>query len=172
MKPVYTAQQIEIAIADYFDIRTKIIVPNVSFGLFAYHEADLIVLYKSNWCSEVEIKVTAQDIKKDLQKRHHHKEKNIRDLWFAVPSELAGNSDIPKEAGILSVSRYIWRGRIKYRVEVKRLPVKNKTARKFTDEERLKLLRLGCLRIFGLKRKLDEKQDIIRELKAKLKKYE
>jgi len=168
-RPKWTAQQIEIAVAEYFNVRTKIIVPNVSFGLFKYHEADLIILYPSDWCSEVEIKVTAQDIKQDLSKKHDHSEKNIRKLWFAVPEELSSHPDIPEKAGILIVSRYVWRGKKRYRVEAKRLPKRDKFARKFTAEERMKLLRLGCLRIFGLKQKLDEKQNIIEELKAQLK---
>jgi len=169
MRPKWTSQQIEIAVSEYFNIRTKIVIPNVSWGLLKYHEADLLVLYKSNWCSEVEIKVTAQDIKNDLKKSHGHKEKIIKDVWFAVPDTLKDNPDIPGFAGILSVSRQIYRKRMRYVVAVVRLPTKNPKARKFTDEERMKLMRLGCLRIFNLKRKLDENRDKIEELKGLLK---
>lgn len=158
MKPKWTARQIEMAIADHFDIRRNLIIPNVSWGLFNYHEADLLVLFPSGWCSEVEIKVSSQDIKKDLEKRHKHKEKNLKELWFAVPEDLSSHPDIPPEAGILAVNRYEWRGLTRYSVSVKRVPKKNKLARKFTEEEKIKLMRLGCLRIWTLKKKLEEKR--------------
>ena len=158
---------VEIAVAQHFGIRDHIVVPNINWGLFSYHEADLLVLYESNWCSEVEIKVSSQDIKNDLKKKHNHEEKNIRDLWFAVPEELKDHPDIPPHAGILAVSRYLYRKRLRYHVERIRLPKKNPKARKFTDEERLKLLRLGCLRIFGLKEKLDKMRERFDELRNK-----
>lgn len=162
-KPVWTAQQIEMAVAGHFNPRQNLIVPNVSWGLFRYHEADLIVLSKANWCSEVEIKVTAQDIKADQKKRHEHFEDNIRDLWFAVPKHLENDDNIPVHAGILSIERYHYRKHLCYRVVRKRLPVSNKKARKFTDAERNKLLRLGCLRIWMLKAKLDEHRSFLKE---------
>lgn len=162
MKPKWTAQQIELAVADHFNVRKNLIVSNVSWGLFKYHEADLLVLTPSNWCSEVEIKVSSSDIKKDLEKKHKHLEKNIINLWFAVPEFLDSDINIPKHAGILSVSRYRYGKQIRYRVIKKRLPINNK-ARKFTEEERLKLLRLGCLRIWSLKQKLNDRVDYLTE---------
>lgn len=49
-------QQIELAIAQMFGIRNNIIVPNVSWGFFDTHEADLVIINKSNYLTEVEIK--------------------------------------------------------------------------------------------------------------------
>jgi len=173
MRPKWTAQQIEIAVIKHFNPRQNIIVPNVSFGLFAYHEADLIVLSPYNCGTEVEIKVTAADIKADLKKKHGHKEEIIRDVWFAVPEELADDPNIPSYAGILSVTKLkTRRGGQRYRCVRKRLPVKNKDSRKFFDVERNKLLRLGCLRIVGLKEKLDDKSNKIDELKSRIKELE
>lgn len=163
MKPKWTAQQIEIAIANHFNYRQNLIVPNVSWGLFKHHEADLIILSKANWCTEVEIKVSAADIKKDLSKRHNHREHNIKSLWFAVPEELKDNPLIPSHAGILYVSRYLWRSKTRYSVRTQRLPTPDKKAVKFTEEERNKLLRLGCLRVWGLKEKLNERRNFITE---------
>jgi hypothetical protein len=173
MRPKWTAQQVEIAVTQHFNPRRYLIVPNVSFGLFNYHEADMVILAPSNWGTEVEIKVTAADIKADLKKWHQRKEKIIRDVWFAVPEELAQDQNIPSYAGIISVRRWkTKRGKQRYFCERKRLPEKNKDSRKFTDIERNKLLRLGCLRILGLKEKLDDKSNKIEELKQRIRELE
>ena len=172
MRPKWTSQQIEIALYDHFNPRLNLCVPNVSWGLFKYHEADLVVLTKSNWGTEVEIKVSSADIKKDLLKKHKHKEAIIKDLWFAVPEGLETDVNIPKDAGIIVVKRYIRKGKTKYHCQRFRMPVSNKKARKFSDEERLKLLRLGCLRLQGLKQKLNDKQTLIDELKTKIRELE
>jgi hypothetical protein len=98
-----TSQDIEIAVADYFDYRRNLVVPNVSWGLGLLYEADMVVLRPSGFAVEVEIKVTASDIKADLKKKHQHNSLLFRELWFAVPEHLAGNENIPQHAGILSV---------------------------------------------------------------------
>lgn len=62
---------IEIAVASHFNWRQNIIVPNVSWGLFGDgREIDLAIVRPSGWLVEVEIKITASDIKADLRKRH------------------------------------------------------------------------------------------------------
>ena len=173
MRPKWTAQQVEIAVTQHFNPRRYVIVPNVSFGLFNYHEADMVILAPSSWGIEVEIKVTASDIKADLKKWHRHKEEIIRDVWFAVPEELSEDPNIPEYAGIISVKKWKTRsGKQRYFCERKRLPVRNKDSRKFTENERKKLLRLGCLRIVGLKEKLDEKSNKIEELKQHIRELE
>lgn len=173
MRPKWTAQQVEIAVTQHFNPRRYLIVPNVSWGLFNYHEADMVILSPSNWGTEVEIKVTAADIKADLKKRHGHKEEMIRDVWFAVPEELSEDPNIPSYAGILSVKKWKTRnGKQRYSCVKKRLPDKNKNSRKFTPKEREKLLRLGSLRICGLKEKLDDKSNKIDELKQRIKELE
>jgi len=173
MRPKWTAQQVEIAVINHFNPRRNLIVSNVSWGLFAYHEADLVILSPYNCGTEVEIKVTAADIKADLKKRHGHKEEIIRDVWFAVPEELADDPNIPSYAGIIAVKKWKTRsGKQRYSCVRKRLPVKNKDFRKFTEAERQKLLRLGCLRIVGLKEKLDDKSNKIDELKQRIRELE
>lgn len=145
-----TARDIELAVALHFGVRQNIIVPNVSWGMFRDHEADMIVLRSSGWADEIEIKVTAADIRADLKKnrgRGHARPSTVRCLWFAVPEHLSRHSDIPAVVGILSVSD-------DRKVSLVRPPFVNPAARKLTDKETRQLMRLGCMRIWALKKHL------------------
>ena len=148
--PKMTAIEVESAVADFFNFRTNLIVPNVSWGLFDdHHEADLVVLHPSGFADEVEIKVTAADIKADLAKRSRaHKEagcREIRRLFFAVPYWLADNPNIPAFAGIISIGG-------PHGTQIVRAAKINRKASKLDDQKRAKLAHLGCMRIWTLKR--------------------
>ena len=158
-----TSMDIERAMAQHFGYRTNLIVPNVSWGWALQHEADVIVLRPSGWATEIEIKVSASDIKADLSKSVDHWGRRIntagltmgsalvKQCYFAVPAELSGNADIPEYCGILSVTKSN-RGLLD--VIVIRVAPQNPRARKVSDKERLKLAALGCMRIWSLKDKL------------------
>ncbi len=149
-----TAQDVEIAVAKHFNYRTNVIVPNVYWGLGLRYEADLVVLRPSNWAIEVEIKVSASDIKADLRKAHQHDSRLFKELYFAVPEELKNNPFIPDHAGILSASK-ISMGRC--RVEIVRAAQRRKDAIKWEDSLRCKLAELGAMRIWTFKQHLSEK---------------
>ena len=143
---------VELAIARHFNYRQNIIVPNVFWGLGLSYEADMVVLRPSGWAIEIEIKVSAADIKRDLYKRHFaHCSPLFRQLWFAVPEALADNGHIPTKAGVLGVKL----SGNQYWVTAKRPPTPNRAARRWTEPERLKLMQLGLMRIWGLKEALD-----------------
>lgn len=142
---MYT-ENIEMAIARELDYRQNIIVPNVYWGLIWY-EADLVCLRPSGYAIEIEIKTTASDIRADLTKRHNHNSILFRELWFAVPSGLAEHPDIPARAGILAVELK----NHKYIVKKSRSAKRNPKALRWTDKQRLKLLHLGAMRMWGLK---------------------
>ena len=144
-----TAQDIELIVADDFNFRQNIIVPNVHWGLGLLYEADMVVLRKSGYAIEVEIKVTSQDIKADLKKRHHHDSNLFRELWFAVPAKLADHPDIPSRAGIISLEWHPYRG--EYMCVRTRGAKANTKATRWTDAIKAKLTRLGCMRTWGLK---------------------
>jgi hypothetical protein len=148
-----TTPEIEIAVANYFAPLQHVVVPNVSWGMFAY-ELDLIVLNdRSKYVTEVEIKVSRGDLKRDELKKHLHDSRMIRWLYFAMPQKLAGSIDlVPERAGILLVSP-------EGRVKVLRRPQQNKEAPRWNDADSFKLARLGCIRIWGLKRRLKVAQD-------------
>jgi hypothetical protein len=146
-----TSLQIEVAIADYFNPRHNIIVPNVWWGLGFKHELDLMVLTKSGYAYEIEIKTSKSDIKADLRKCHAHASPRISRLYFAVPDELKNDENIPLDAGILSVIEYENGGR----PSVKK--IREATRRKsipLTESERLKLAELGTMRIWTLKQNI------------------
>ena len=144
--------EIELAVARYFDPRKNLIVPNVSWGLVS-HECDLLILRKSGYTIEVEIKISLADLKKDLKKLHKHDCNMIKQLYFAIPAELIekGLKYIPSNAGILLCEKHgineVW-------VRTYRSPENNKNARKLTEKEKFQMARLGTLRIWNLKEKL------------------
>lgn len=142
--------QMEIALMKELNVRINIIVPNVSFGMClggkSLHECDLLSLSKSNYATEIEIKVSKSDLLKDKLKKHGHKHGHIKTLWFAVPEKLkeVALSEIPERAGL-----YIVKNNMK--VYVVKNPIINKKAKKWTEKERVQLLRLGAMRILTLK---------------------
>ena len=163
-KPKWTADDVEIAVTKFLDPRKNLIIPNVSWGFFKWHEADILVIRPSMWAAEIEIKVSRQDIKKDLDKKHHHKDKRIRELWFAVPEELSDDENIPACAGIISVSEHRGRRFCKR----KRLPVADKSARKITAAEQETLLRLSYFRVISLKEKLQGYRARLRDCREEI----
>jgi hypothetical protein len=148
-----TAQDIEVVVARHFDFRRCMVVPNVSWGLFARMEVDLLIVRPSGYCIEVEIKVSGSDIKADTRKGHLHNSNLLRQLWFAVPERLATHSDIPAKAGILSISGDGSYGK-ELRVTTLRAPRLNPTARKLSNDELNTVGRLAAMRIWTLKHAL------------------
>lgn len=145
-----TTPEIEVAVANHFGARTHVIVPNVSWGMFNY-ELDLVVLnIRSMYASEIEIKISKSDLKRDQQKRHHHDSNMMKWLWFAIPHDLVRAWElIPDRAGILCVEE-------DGKVLVLRKPAINTTARKWDYRDAYKLARLGTLRIWDLRRNLNQ----------------
>jgi len=128
-----------------FHFVTYIVVPNLSHGMFNY-EIDLLALSKSNWAHEIEIKISKSDLIADKKKQHgHHDSQNrIRCLWFAGPEKLeqAFIEHAPERAGIIIITP---RG---YCLTIRKPKIQT-NSRKFTDEERMKLMRLAYMRFWG-----------------------
>jgi hypothetical protein len=156
---VLNARDIEIAVAEHFNPRVNLIVPNVSWGWGLLYEADLVVLRSSDWADEIEIKCVASDIKADKKKdKYNYYMERFKRLWFAVPESLEDHPDIPERAGILSLRKRSENDIRPTRVVVYRVAKLNKYARKITPEERQKLMALAAMRIWTLKRHLQEQQ--------------
>jgi len=146
----FTTPEMELALSKHFNIRRNIIVPNVSYALFN-HETDLLVLTNAGYATEIEIKVSAWDLKKDKKKRHKHNSKLIHKLFFAIPYYLKNYiEDIPSKAGILLVHPPY---RKRYYIECLRGPELNKSP-KWTAEQRYELVRLSTMRVWFLKEKI------------------
>ncbi len=162
-----TTLEMEIALAKFFNPRTNLIIPNVSWGMFN-HECDLIIVGKSGLIREIEIKISKLDLLAEKKKRHEHKDKMISRLYFAIPEKLLPYIEhIPSHAGILSVSRF----RKYYRTKIIR-PAKTIGKYKLSDTDRFQLMRLSNLRIWGLKEKIiklkKEQQTLTSKLSRKL----
>ena len=155
------ANDVELAVSRDFDIRQNIIVPNVYWGIRGLdYEADLVVLRPSGYAIEIEIKVTAADIRADLKKQHAHGSKLFKELWFAAPAELSGHRDIPARAGIISIepcksSSWQPNGYVARRIRVAQT---NKSAVKWSEQRRLELCRLATMRVWSLKAHLARKK--------------
>jgi hypothetical protein len=141
---------IEIAVARFFNHRINIIVPNVFWGLGLYYEADLLIVTPSGYVHEIEIKVSAADIKAEKNKSSKaHTSKKIHRFSFAVPDYLVDCEYLPTDCGLIAVDKDLWCRTI-------RPPRLNKAARKLTEVEIKKLLHLGCMRIWSLKEVLSQ----------------
>jgi hypothetical protein len=150
-----TTPEIEVQCAEWFNYRQHLIVPNVSWGM-NMHECDLLIVTKSGYCYECEIKVSRQDIKRDAQKCHGHNDPRIKRLYFAMPTYLEKHVDyIPSRAGILLIAPEGEENKYGRRIRLKRPAENQKGAHKLTDSERYKVARLGAMRIWNLKRKLN-----------------
>ncbi len=161
---VPTCTEIEHCLAQEWGPRQNIIVPNVSWGL-GIHECDLLIASKSGWATEIEIKVSRADLKKDAGKGHGHISNKIKWLYFALPEALENCLDlVPAHAGVIIIRNNFREGYSipRHSAEFVRSPTPNQAARKLDDDEMKQLMRLGCLRIWTLK------QSVIR-LKAEIK---
>lgn len=139
-----TSLDIEIGLGYYFNPRVNMLIPNVSWG-FGIHECDVLVITKSGYLYEVEIKISASDLKKDIEKIHGHKSNRIKHLFFAIPWYLEPHMDyIPEHAGILSFRKG---NRLPRLIRVP----KTQSTHKVSNAELLQLYRLAALRVWPLK---------------------
>ena len=78
--------QIQLALhnSGLWNKRSDIMVPNLSWGLLPY-EADFVVLSKSGYLTEVEIKRSWADFKADFNKSHRHDDERIYHFFYCVP---------------------------------------------------------------------------------------
>lgn len=161
-----TTLEMEIALMQHFNVRQNLIVPNVSWGLLPdFHECDLLILRPSNTATEIEIKVSKADLRKDKSKKHDHTHELIQNFYFAVPEELKDFAldNIPEKAGLYIVSkvkRYyhdLTRGRYgkeEYSIDLIKSCIPNRNDRKWNLGEKTKLQRLAAMRILTLKKNI------------------
>lgn len=149
---------IEVALLTALNIRQNIIVPNISFGISRkidgkchnLHECDILSLTKSNYATEYEIKVSKSDFKADKKKKHKHNSLFIKYFCYVVPLEMKAFAEerLEEGQGLIIVTD-------KLKLSYVALPKEQKCV-KWTDEERLKLAHLGCMRIKNLKTKISK----------------
>lgn len=169
MNTVLSVHEIEQALVHFFDPRKQLaIVPNVTYGFFKTHEADLVVLSKSGYITEVEIKRSWSDFVADFSKHTNHFEGKVFHLYYAVPETIASkvldyindhtwpepysDETLKKFYGPpVGVYTYDDFGNIR---EARKAPDlsgftrSNQNEYKLYLEEQNKLMRLGCLRLW------------------------
>lgn len=144
-------EYLEQKVVHYFDYVKNVIVSNVSFGFGLNYEADLMVLSKSGYLTEVELKVSKSDLKADLKKRHFHNCKKVKYLCFAFPEDLLETAlqFLPEEVGLLCLMKSTTRNEYTY-IKCLRKPKARNNYKLTTDEEN-KLMRLGTMRVWKVK---------------------
>ncbi len=161
MKKIH-AGIVELAVVGLFDYRRNHCVPNVSWGWALGHEADLIVVDQNLKVTEVEIKVSLSDLKADFRKINGHRSSRIGRMYYAIPEYLVekGFPLIPKEFGVIVVKEVHHYGigepqeilTTTYKAMYLRQCRHRKGYEGITKDQLLKLLDLGCMRIWSLKR--------------------
>jgi hypothetical protein len=129
----------------------ELAVPNVSYGLLN-HESDLIIMNKSGYLTEFEIKRSWSDFVADFKKKHTHEDELVRQFYYVVPKSIFKKvydfANFEKKS--LNVISYTDEKEFMY----EKMPNYSYEIRKFRKlflEERFKLSRLGCFRIWKLK---------------------
>lgn len=156
--------EVETRLMYYFEFVRNMIVPAVTNSGTLRFEADLLILSPAGYATAVEIKVSKADLRKDLQKNHikrigerlEHSGKDafkwyyepLKFFYYAVPKKLeqAALEQIPDFCGLLVLNdngRYIEVNKVR---EPRQL---FKT--KWTEREIFNVLRVGVMRIPGLK---------------------
>lgn len=150
-----TIDEIELAIVNstLFNKRTDIFVPNVSWGLLN-HEADMVIMTKSGYLTEIEIKRSWEDFKADFKKDHHHEDERVDKLYYCVPlsiKERVADYLIENEIPFTGILYYSEEGKIRTHNTGGKFYT---GGRKLFLEEQLTIARLGCMRVWNLKKKL------------------
>ena len=165
-----TSADIERALIRTWAPEQTLMVPNVRQGFVRWGEVDVLKVEKSLYLTEIEIKVSMSDLKREWNKQrwmpvfYEAFKKTMRRYFIAMPEELYehGRDVIPDwvGAGILTVceAREEY-GRLTrpYAYE-RRKPRINKEAAKITIADVAALGRLGTLRYWNLIR--GEKSDL------------
>ena len=155
------ADDVTRALVRDMNIRTTLIVPNVSWGLVTWGECDLLALSNAGYLTEYEIKVEARDIDRELDKERWSHEPYrrafdgmIRRYYMVVPQKIQAVAEfaMPEDVGggviVADYERpnHPIPGTVAHCVKAARV---NKKARKLTDKERHQLARLGTLRYWS-----------------------
>lgn len=144
---------------DCFNVRRNIVVPNISFG-FLDHEADLFLVSKSGYATEVEIKRSLSDLKADFKKSKPFICDKVYRFYYCVPDSLVNHCRdlcIENKRPISGIISYNESGSISFHNRTicdsdKQWP-RYSGGRKLFIEEQLQIARLGTIRFWNLMNK-------------------
>ena len=95
-----SVKEIEEIIIGCANMREVLFVPNVSWGFFREHEADMVSITRSGILTEYEIKRSWSDFIADFKKDSYHADDRISYLYYYVPAvmaEAAANYIVPDQ---------------------------------------------------------------------------
>ena len=179
-----TIEQIETILVgtsrSVYDVRRNLVFPNVSWG-FLNHEADLLVITNARKLIEIEIKRTLADFMADFKKDHTHYDRKLSYFYYAVPesigqrvfdwlyegeykaddyydsSKVIGYTDHnPHKCGLIVYGDP--RGNLYPKGYCQTVLSRQMNNYLVTTEDELRLLRLGNMRVWNMKKKLAEYQ--------------
>lgn len=152
-----TVREIEEMLVEYEGgTRKNICVPNVSFSMLN-HEADLIVVNKSHYATEFEIKRSYEDFVADFAKKHRHEAEWIYRFVYVLPLSIKDKAMKFLEDTGRKDSTCIWFYSEEPWIAEKIGIPHNPKGRKMYLEELLKLARLGVIRYWNLRDKTETK---------------
>lgn len=154
--------EVEVALMRHFDFTQKIIVPNITHtSQILRFETDLLILTKSSYAHGIEIKVSLQDFKKDFEKSHiktldmDRYFKRLKHFSYAFPENLLkfAKENVDERFGLYSLRKIDTElyGEMTLVDEIRKPSTLFNY--KWSEEERTKLMHLGCMRIYNLKKR-------------------
>lgn len=149
-----TITEIEVALAGYFDWTRNLIVFNVTgLSILMNHECDMLILSKTGYLTEIEIKRTWSDFLNDFKKKHHHESDIIKSFFYCIPLSIE-----EKVKEYIASNKIQCNGIITYNEDLM-LKTSNiftpnfRKYRKLFLEEKFELARLGAMRVIPMKQK-------------------
>ena len=161
----YTEEAMILGLINYFNPSRYLMVPNVFWSILDY-EADLVIVTPRGYATEVEIKVSKSDLKRNDQKTNKHNTLMFQKMYFAIPESLKESIQyIPEHAGIL-IGRYADHP-FHILFNCIREPIKNKNTGALPQETINTLYRLAYFRSIKYMRDKFELKNIVEKLQEK-----
>lgn len=153
-----TTNDMEIALTHNKNSPVNFVSNDVVVTKCAYlfgHETDLVAVNKNGYCTEVEIKISKGDFKKDFTKDHYHESGYIKNFYYAVPYYMVDFAleNLPEGAGLLEVIPHKNCGIVR----IKKYAIPRKGARKISEDKLEKLKRYNGMRYWSLLRSIRKK---------------
>ena len=121
------------------------------------HECDVLVIQKTNYATEIELKATLSDLKADKKKRHEHKSPFIRQLYFGLHDSISledAEKHVPEHAGIIYFHEFdgstSYRRKGGYYCRIFRKPKPNRYAKPLEQDKINYLLKIMYYRYYNL----------------------
>lgn len=156
--------KIEHSVLRWFDApRRNKFIKNLSYGLLK-HECDVVIVSKSKYLTEIEIKRSFSDFLADFKKKHHHDDDcRIKNFYYCLPESI-----VDKAMAVLrekvedktlkqlpAVLRYNEKAQLSLVKDSGSPLLHHPNLRPLTEEEYAKLLELNTFRLYDAYDRLD-----------------